>query len=96
MKVTYLGGTVGTLNFKNIYVKEKVNEWISELQLLSKIAVLEPQANYFVYTAGFNHKITFFTRTITSVSQHLKQFDDYNYGSRYSRMGQVKFVEKSL
>ena len=30
----YLGGSVGTRKFKDLYITAKVNEWISQLELL--------------------------------------------------------------
>ena len=37
-----LGGSVGTRKFKDVYIKTKVNEWISQSELLTKIATIEP------------------------------------------------------
>ena len=73
----YLGGTVGTKKFKDIYVKEKIEQWLGELHMLSKIAEIEPQAAYCAFTAGFKHKITFIMRTVPSIKDHLKQLDDF-------------------
>ena len=38
----YLGGSVGTRKFKDLCITTKVNEWISKLELLSKIPAIEP------------------------------------------------------
>ena len=45
----YLGGSVGTQKFKDLYITTKVNAWI---------AAIEPQSAYSAFTAGFKHKIT--------------------------------------
>ena len=55
----------------------KVNEWISQLKLLSKIAAIEPQCAYCAFTAGFKHKVTFTMRTIPGICQHLQKLDQY-------------------
>ena len=34
----HLGAVIGTANFKQNYMKEKINQWIQELPILSKIA----------------------------------------------------------
>ena len=34
----HLGAVIGTANFKQNYVKEKINQWIQELRILSQIA----------------------------------------------------------
>lgn len=58
-------------------MKGKINQWISELELLSQIPALERQATYCAFTAGYKDKITvFMSRTIPNVSQHLKQTGD--------------------
>ena len=33
----HLGAVIGTANFKQNYMKEKINQWIQELRILSKI-----------------------------------------------------------
>ena len=38
------------------YTQVKVNEWISQLELLSKIAAIEPQSSYCALTAGFKYQ----------------------------------------
>ena len=52
----YLGGSVGTPRFKDVFITTKVNEWISQLELLSKIAAIEPQSSYCALTAGFKYQ----------------------------------------
>ena len=42
----YLGGSVGTQNFEELYIKPKVHEWISQSELMSKIPAIEPQSTY--------------------------------------------------
>ena len=42
----YLGGAVGPEEFKDTYMEEKVLEWINQLDVVSKIAAVEPQAAY--------------------------------------------------
>ena len=52
----HLRAVIGTANFKQNYMKEKINQWIQELRILSKIAWCGPQAVYSCVSAGFKHK----------------------------------------
>ena len=57
-------------------MKEKINQWIQELRILSKIAWYDPQAAYSCFITGFKHKPTYFMRTIPNIGKELKQIDD--------------------
>ena len=72
----HLGAVIGTANFKQNYVKEKIDQWIQELRILSKIAWYEPQAVYSCFITGFKHKSTYFMHTIPNIGKELKQLDD--------------------
>ena len=72
----YLGGFVGTKEASVEYVVELRDEWIRQLEELSKIAKSEPQAAYSAFTAGFQHKMTYFIRTIPDLAETLKPLDD--------------------
>ena len=61
---------------KRICIHEKINPWIKELQMLWKIAWLEPQAAYSCFVTGFKHNPTFYMRTISNISSHLKRLDE--------------------
>ena len=50
----------------------RVNEWVAELKLLSKIAKFYPQAAYCAFTLGFKQKFSYVIRTIPNIS-HLLQ-----------------------
>ena len=59
------------------YVQELLSEWIEQLQELTKIAKSEPQAAYSAFVSGFQHKMTYFIRTIPDLTDILKPLDDY-------------------
>ena len=71
----YFGGTVGTKEFKDTYTEQKVIEWIIKLEVLSKIAVVEPQAAYCAFVVGFKHKATYTIRTVPNIRKHLEKLD---------------------
>ena len=57
-------------------MKEKIEQWITELRMLSKIAWYEPQAAYSCFIIGFKHKPIYFMRAIPNISNQLKQLDE--------------------
>ena len=71
----HLGAVIGSENYKEKYVTDMVNEWIEELKILQKIARVEPHLAYSAYIFGFQHKYTYFLRTIPKISQLLKPLD---------------------
>ena len=73
----YLGGFVGTTEASEQYVQELLNDWVEQLQELTKIAKSEPQAAYSAFVSGFQHKMTYFIRTIPDLTNILKPLDDY-------------------
>ena len=72
----HLGAVIGTANFKQNYMKEKINQWIQELPILSKIVWYELQAAYSYFVIGFKDKTTYFMRTIPNIDKELKPLDD--------------------
>ena len=54
----YLGGAVGTEKFKDTYMEEKFIEWTHQLEVLSKIVAVEPQAAYYAFVTGVKHRVT--------------------------------------
>ena len=94
-----LGAVIGTANFKQNHIKEKINQLIQELRVLSKIVWYEPQAAYSCFITGFKHKPTYFMRTIPKIGKELKQLDDvYELNSyrNYRRINCSDFESKLL
>ena len=55
-----------------------MNMSISQLELLSKIVEIEPQAAFCAFTAGFKkHKVTYTMRAIPDIFQHLQKPNHY-------------------
>ena len=65
----HLGAVIGTANFKQNFMKEKINQWIQKLRILSKIAWYEPQVIYSCFITGLEHKPTYFMRTIPNIGK---------------------------
>ena len=72
----HLGAALGSVDFKEEYIKEKVAKWCSEIKNLADIANSQPHAAYSAYTHGQQHKYRYFLRTISNIQEHLKPLDE--------------------
>lgn len=72
----HLGAPLGSPEYVSKYVREKIQEWSKELKLLSAIATTQPHAAFAAYTHGLAGKWSYLTRTVPSISDHLKVLDD--------------------
>ena len=71
----HLGAVIGTIEYRENYVTQKVNNWLDELNMLCDIARIEPQAAYCCFVSGYKHKLTYIMRTISNVSHQLEKTD---------------------
>ena len=71
----HLGAVLGTEDYKNTYIDEKVTEWCGRIMKLSEIAKSEPHAAYSAFIHGEQHRYTYFMRTIGSIDENLKPLD---------------------
>ena len=53
-----------------------VVKWINEINLLSDVALTQPQAAYACFVGGYKHKLTYFMRTIPDMVNLLKPLDE--------------------
>ena len=72
----HLGAAIGSDNFRNEYIDEKVKTWVSNINALSNIAKTQPHAAYAAFIHGEQHKYTYFLRTIAGIAENLKPLDD--------------------
>ena len=56
-------------------MKEKVLELINQHKVLSKIAAVESQIEYYAFVGGFKHKVTYTIRTVPKIRRHLEKLD---------------------
>ena len=68
----HLGAVIGSLDFKEKYVKNKVDKWVLDIEHLSEIAKDEPQIAHSAFTKALCMRWCFVQRTISNVS-HLFQ-----------------------
>ena len=63
-----MGAIVGSEIYKGEYVEDLVNDWNSQLCMLSTVAESQFQAAYSAFVNGFKNKLSFFIRTIPDIS----------------------------
>ena len=56
-----LGAVVGTDEFKDEFVSEKIDTWIEELAELGEIAKVESHVAYCAYVFGLQHRYTWYS-----------------------------------
>lgn len=71
----HLGAVIGTNDFKEKYVGEKVGEWVKEVDALTNIARTEPHAAYSAYTHGLQHRWRYVMRTIPGIGPLLRPLE---------------------
>ena len=64
----HLGAVIGSLDFKEKYVKNKVDKWVLDIEHLSEIAKDEPQIAHSAFTKALCMRWCFVQRTISNVS----------------------------
>lgn len=67
----HLGAVIGHLEFKEDYCRKLVQEWVNEIEILSNIATTQPQSAYAGYISGYQHKFSYFLRTIPGIEDFL-------------------------
>ena len=72
----HLGVVIGSIEYPEDHVTQKVNTWLDELNTLCDIARIEPQAAYRYFVSGYNHKLTYIMRTISDIFHQLGKIDD--------------------
>ena len=60
----HLGAAIGSDEYKNEFVNEKIAEWTSEIINLSEIAKKDPHLAYCAFTHGLMHKYTYLFRKV--------------------------------
>jgi len=71
----YLGVVIGNEEFKNVYIEEKIKEWIEDLKMLTSIAKSELQTAYLAMTFAFQHQWKFVQRTVPSIFENLRKIE---------------------
>ena len=65
----HIGAVIGTNQFKEEYVKRKVEKWVEDICELAKIAKEEPQAALSSFNVGISQRWTYMQRTVGGVAK---------------------------
>jgi len=63
----HLGAVIGSREYLEEYVSEKVTNWVREITKLAEFALSQPQACYAAYTFGLKHRWTYFLTTLPDI-----------------------------
>ena len=67
----HLGAALGSTEFIDQFVTDKVNQWMQEICILSDIADAQPHVAHAAFTHGYVHKFSFLSRTTPNIESHL-------------------------
>jgi hypothetical protein len=65
----HLGAAMGSQTFKESYLQKKINEWISNVERLAKIAVTEPQVAFSAFIQRMQSRWVFVLRSVKDISE---------------------------
>ena len=68
----HLGAALGTPSYTDQFVAERVDQWTSEVRLLSAIATTQPHATFVAFTHRLLSKWSYLSRTLPNLSYHLQ------------------------
>ena len=71
----HLTAAIGSREYVEEYVNDKVTDWISEITKLTEFAMTQPQASYAAYTFGLKHRWTYFLRTLPDIQDLLEPLE---------------------
>ena len=72
----HLGAALGSDEFKQTYIDEKVKIWCNRLKKLAEVAKSQPHVAYAAYIHGEQHRYTYFARTIKDIGFNLQPIDE--------------------
>lgn len=72
----FLGSAIGDGKFVESFVKDRVSEWVAEVETLSLIAKSQPHAVYSAFTKCSVNKWTYLSRTTPNISHLLQSLED--------------------
>ena len=72
----HLGAAIGTHDFIERYVQQKVSVWAHEVDRLSSIAITQPHAAHAAFTHGLSSKWAYLARTIPDCDDLFKPLED--------------------
>ena len=72
----HLGAALGSKEFVEQFVSDRVHRWTQEILTLSDIAKSQPHAAHAAFIHGYVHKFSFLCRTIPNIEGHLHPLEN--------------------
>ena len=72
----HLGAALGSRQFVEEYVQNKVDGWVKEIDRLSSFAVSHPHAAYAAFTHGLSNKWTYLARTVPDIADLFRPLEE--------------------
>ena len=72
----HLGAAIGSIEFRDRFVGEKIRIWVKDVEDLAKIAEEEPQLAYAAFTKGLAHRWSYTQRTIGDIGHLFDPLED--------------------
>ena len=72
----HLGAVIGSKEFREIYVADKVKTWIEQIRVLAEITLTQPQVVYSAFVHGVISRWSFVSRTISDIRHLLQPLED--------------------
>ena len=72
----HLGAAIGSPEFKEIYVRKKVENWVRDTEQLAEIAKDEPQIAFSAFTKALCMRWCFVQRTVSGISHLFQPLED--------------------
>ena len=72
----HLGAVIGSPEFRDTYIKRKIERWEKDIVQLADIAKDEPQLAYSAYTKAMCMRWSFLQRTIPNIKEYFEPLED--------------------
>ena len=69
------GAALGSRDFFEEYVDEKVEEWVAQVTRLAEFATTQPQSSYAAFVFGLRHRWTYFLRNLPDIAPFLEPLE---------------------
>ena len=70
-----MGAIVGTQEYKEEYIREKVEEWKEDVKAPTSIAKKKPQGAYLAMVFAIQHRWKFIQRTVPEISEYFDELE---------------------
>ena len=71
----HLGAALGSRDFLEEYVGEKVEEWVAQVARLAEFATTQPQSSCAAFVFGLRHRWTYFLRALPDIAPFLEPLE---------------------